>query len=69
MCARYTLSSPQNLIAEVFDLDLLLDILPRYNVAPTQDVLSMRLDPARQRQFAFLRWGLTHVQRRVPQTA
>jgi putative SOS response-associated peptidase YedK len=58
MCARYTLSSPQNLIAEVFGLDLLLDILPRYNVAPTQDVLAMRLDSAGERQFTFLRWGL-----------
>lgn len=58
MCARFTLSAPLNRIAEMFDIDLLLDILPRFNVAPTNSVLSVRRTPAGSREFAMLRWGL-----------
>jgi len=34
------------------------DLKPRYNVAPTQMVPIVRLDPAGQREIAMLRWGL-----------
>jgi putative SOS response-associated peptidase YedK len=58
MCARFTLTSPPNLIAELFDLDLLVDVGPRFNVAPTQDVLTVRSTPDGDPEFARLRWGL-----------
>lgn len=57
MCARYTLTARPELIADLFDLDLLVDIVPRFNVAPTQQVLAVRA-PDGQREFARLRWGL-----------
>jgi DNA repair protein RadC len=34
MCARFTLNTPGNLIAERFHLAQLPDLLPRYNIAP-----------------------------------
>jgi putative SOS response-associated peptidase YedK len=58
MCARFTLTARPDLISQLFDLDLLLDIHPRYNVAPTQDVLAVRTAADGEREFARLRWGL-----------
>jgi putative SOS response-associated peptidase YedK len=58
MCARYTLTARPQLVAELFDLDLLIDIQPRYNVAPTQQVLALRTSPEGKREFTTLRWGL-----------
>lgn len=58
MCARFTLSAPLHRIAELFDLDLLLDVLPRFNVAPTQQVLTVRDSADGKREYAQLRWGL-----------
>lgn len=58
MCARYTLTAPASQVAEMFDLDLLADIVPRYNIAPTQNVLAVRLDEHQQREYAWFRWGL-----------
>jgi putative SOS response-associated peptidase YedK len=58
MCARYTLSAPPAAIVELFDLDLILDLLPRYNIAPTQQVLAVRNEVDGKREFCTLRWGL-----------
>jgi putative SOS response-associated peptidase YedK len=58
MCARFTLSAPADAIVDLFDLDLLLDILPRFNIAPTQNVLSVRLSGEGKPEFVPLRWGL-----------
>ncbi len=38
MCGRFALTAPASAITEVFQVDVLPDILPRYNVAPTQSV-------------------------------
>jgi putative SOS response-associated peptidase YedK len=58
MCARYTLTAPANRIAEAFGIHLPFDVPPRYNVAPTQDVLVVRLNQSGEREAARLRWGL-----------
>src|SRR5688572_18295657 len=58
MCARYTLTAPASRVVEMFDLDLEMDIVPRYNIAPTQTVLAVRLDENQQREYAWFRWGL-----------
>lgn len=58
MCGRFTLRSPGNLIIEQFDLDFqgdLKDLVPRYNIAPTQSVPIVR---GADRQLGFLHWGL-----------
>lgn len=56
MCARFTLSAPANRVGELFDLSL-LDAEPRFNITPTQTVLTVRA-PEGKREFANLRWGL-----------
>ena len=57
MCGRYTLSSPGDLVADLFDLDQVPEIPPRYNVAPTQEVAVVRREDD-HRAFRWLRWGL-----------
>jgi len=64
MCGRFTLRTPPAVLIEHFDLNVRGDRqLPlfeaRYNIAPTQDVLVVRADPADgHRVAAMLRWGL-----------
>ena len=43
MCGRYTLKAPREAIAEAFDLADVPQLLPRYNIAPTQPVPVVRL--------------------------
>jgi putative SOS response-associated peptidase YedK len=57
MCARFTLHADAHEIARLFDVDLLLDITPRYNIAPTQQTLVIRQTDA-GRTATMLRWGL-----------
>ncbi len=59
MCGRYTLSSSSDEIALLFDLSDLPQVLPRYNVAPTQEAAVVRVAaPGAPRQLVPLRWGL-----------
>lgn len=57
MCGRFTLAArPEELLAEFEGFDLDSEIPPRYNVAPTQEVLVIPNDGENRGQF--LRWGL-----------
>ncbi|HSL16495.1 MAG TPA: SOS response-associated peptidase [Methylomirabilota bacterium] len=58
MCGRYTLTVDAALLAELFELEPLTDLEPRYNVAPTQTVPILRSAPNGGRQWARARWGL-----------
>ena len=59
MCGRYTLKAPRDAVAEAFDLADVPPLLPRFNIAPTQPVPVVRLDPASgERSLALLQWGL-----------
>ncbi len=59
MCGRFTLSSPAEVVAEVFELRDLPAIEPRYNIAPTQLAPVVRFDAGvTQRRFDLLHWGL-----------
>ena len=58
MCGRFTLRTPARDLVEHFELAQLPALLPRYNVAPTQDVMVVRLSPAKEREARLLRWGL-----------
>jgi putative SOS response-associated peptidase YedK len=62
MCGRFTLHTEKEALAERFGFhaDQLVALAPHYNVAPTQDVLAVRADPANRggRLAALLRWGL-----------
>lgn len=59
MCGRFTLTQPENLVTEVFQLSSSRTLSPRYNIAPTQSVPTVLLDSDDgERQFKMLRWGL-----------
>lgn len=42
MCARYSLRASNPLIADLFSLEFETPIVPRHNIAPTQNVLALR---------------------------
>ncbi len=60
MCGRFTLRTPASAIAEQFSLLEVPDLQPRFNIAPSQPVAAVRVNPqqAAQRQLVFLHWGL-----------
>jgi putative SOS response-associated peptidase YedK len=60
MCGRFTLHAKPADIAEHFGLDEIPDDLfePRYNIAPSQTVATVRLDDAGKRTLRMNKWGL-----------
>jgi putative SOS response-associated peptidase YedK len=60
MCGRFTLRTPINVLAQQFLFDFQQEQPPRYNIAPTQDVATVRSarDDKQKRELALLRWGL-----------
>ncbi len=59
MCGRYTLHTEKEALAERFDFDPgdLAALAKRYNVAPTQNAVTVRVREAR-RVASLMRWGL-----------
>jgi putative SOS response-associated peptidase YedK len=59
MCGRFTLHTPEPRIREAFNLDasVPLDLKPRYNIAPSQQVPIIR-DTESGREMVMTRWGL-----------
>ena len=59
MCGRFSLALPAQTIAEFFKTLVLQAVPPRYNIAPTQDVLAIRARAEENGRYAQpLRWGL-----------
>src|SRR5262245_48342101 len=59
MCGRFTLRTSTKAIVEAFGLSDAPDFNPRYNIAPTQEIAAIKLDPdTGTRQLSLLRWGL-----------
>ena len=59
MCGRYSLTLPIDALRDLFQVDALPNLPPRYNIAPTQDVLAVRTAPdGGGRSFTAFRWGL-----------
>ncbi|MDX1499042.1 MAG: SOS response-associated peptidase [Woeseiaceae bacterium] len=57
MCGRFAFYSPAEATARLFDASGSLDVRPRYNIAPTQDIAAIR--PHEDgRELVALRWGL-----------
>ena len=56
MCGRYTLTIDIKTIAEKFGVPASLETSPRYNVAPTQEVVTIMRNGTSH--LALLRWGL-----------
>jgi putative SOS response-associated peptidase YedK len=58
MCGRFTIAASPGELMELMELAEIPDIRPRYNVAPSQEVLAARLNAAGTREAALLHWGL-----------
>ena len=58
MCGRFAFYSPTEATAALFGVTGSLDIVPRYNIAPTQDIAAIRDAGEDGRQLVVLRWGL-----------
>src|ERR1043166_6367703 len=60
MCGRYRLTAKERWLSDYFNLDPEdVDWAARWNVAPTQEVATVRQDHKEpKRIFALMRWGL-----------
>ncbi len=59
MCGRYSLEARPDEIAEAFEIAGVIACAARYNIAPTQTVPVVRVDPAATcRRLEMIRWGL-----------
>lgn len=59
MCGRYALTTPPEVLAALLHLQRMeYDLVPRYNIAPTQMVAVVRADAERRRELVPMRWGL-----------
>lgn len=58
MCGRYTLTVDASVLADLFELEPLTELRPRYNIAPTQPVPIVRSGAEGRREWATVRWGL-----------
>lgn len=57
MCGRYTLKITPAELATYFELPEVPDLAPRYNVAPTQTIPTVRVDAGIGRHLVPMRWG------------
>lgn len=58
MCARFTMATTQQELAELFGIaNILNPLAPRYNIAPTQEVPIVR-NNADERELVSMKWGL-----------
>ncbi len=59
MCGRFTLFESSDVLSKDFSVPITFGLTPRYNVAPSQPVLSVRVSlETRRREASWLRWGL-----------
>lgn len=56
MCGRYTLITNVETVAETFGVAPTIETTPRYNIAPTQDIVAILNNGSRHMDL--LRWGL-----------
>ncbi|MDJ0710242.1 MAG: SOS response-associated peptidase [Woeseiaceae bacterium] len=58
MCGRFAFYSPSEAAAALFGVEGSVDLKPRYNIAPTQDIAAIRNAEDDGRELVLLRWGL-----------
>jgi putative SOS response-associated peptidase YedK len=66
MCGRYTLNSTSEALAADFELSDVPAFEPRFNIAPSQEILAVREGDAGVRECVELRWGLIPVWTKDP---
>ncbi len=57
MCGRYASTLPSEMMVELFKLLKEIDLVPRYNIAPTQPIVAI-WEAEGRREPHFARWGL-----------
>ncbi|MEM9706907.1 MAG: SOS response-associated peptidase [Pseudomonadota bacterium] len=57
MCGRYLLTTPPSDVGAAFDVGVVDNFPPRYNIAPTQPVAAIRRGTTGAREYTLLRWG------------
>lgn len=57
MCGRFTLQKAPRLIPRSVDYSELEDFIPRYNIAPTQEIVTI-VERQSSREATFMQWGL-----------
>src|SRR5689334_25005628 len=65
MCGRFTLRAPDGRKIDRINWGDYQDLVPRYNIAPTQDVLTV-VEREAQREATFLQWGLIPMWSKEP---
>jgi len=58
MCGRFAFYSPSEATAALFGVHASTEVVPRYNIAPTQFIAALRNDEENSPELAMLRWGL-----------
>ncbi len=59
MCGRFALATDKEVLEMLFDLEIRADLPPRFNIAPSQEILAVRLSPEHgKKEAAFFKWGL-----------
>lgn len=58
MCGRFAFFSPAEAITAAFGFDAPKVFTPRYNIAPTQDVMTVMRNADGELQWSLLHWGL-----------
>jgi len=58
MCGRFAFYSPSEATAALFGATSSTEVIPRYNIAPTQFIAAVRTDAQGASELAMLRWGL-----------
>lgn len=59
MCGRFTLGTPAQTLQQIFELPEVPQLPPRYNIAPSEAVATVRIpEQNAERELALLRWGL-----------
>lgn len=57
MCGRFALDFPEDIIKNWYNVPNFPDLFPRYNIAPTTDILVIR-ETTDIREASMIRWGL-----------
>lgn len=59
MCGRFTLFEADAVLSKDFGAPIAFDLSPRYNISPSQPILTVRQSTGKnKREAVFLRWGL-----------
>ncbi len=59
MCGRFTATISREILEKLYQIDITEEIVPRYNIAPSQYALVLRINPSTgERELVSLKWGL-----------